>query len=62
MESVEVLVAEFAGQVTAGAVISETVRSREQLLACGVRSGLVEATEAMTRTRLRDHVAGGSPR
>lgn len=47
------LVAEFRGHVPAGVVIAETVRSRELLLASGLRSGLVPATESMARTRLR---------
>jgi hypothetical protein len=48
------LTAEFAGVHPVGEVIAETYRARETLLARGVRHGLVDATEAATRTRLID--------
>lgn len=54
MRLIEGLISEFAGHLPAGVIIAETVRSRDQLLASGVRSGLVPATEAMTRTRLSE--------
>jgi hypothetical protein len=49
---IESLRSEFAGEVPVGAVIAETVRARDLLLASGVRSGLIIAVEAMVRTRL----------
>ena len=46
------LTAEFSGRVPAGTVIRCVAQAREQLLASGVRAGLVAAVESMTRTRL----------
>jgi hypothetical protein len=50
------LVAEFAGALPAGTVVGTMVRAREELLRNGVRDGLVTATEALARDRLRDRV------
>lgn len=46
------LAAEFDDQVSAGTVIRAVAKAREQLLAAGVRAGLVAAVESMTRARL----------
>ena len=48
----ESLVAEFGGLLPAGAVIRCVARSRERMLATGVRAGLVAATEAAARRSL----------
>ena len=48
----EALVAEFAGLVPAGTVLSCVSRCREDLLRSGLRAGLVEATEAAARRML----------
>jgi AAA+ superfamily predicted ATPase len=48
------LIAEFDGRLPAGTVIRCVARSRQQLLASGVRSGLPVAAEAMARLRLSE--------
>ena len=48
----ESLVAEYAGRVSAGAVMRCVARSREHLMRTGIREGLVAATEAAVRVRL----------
>lgn len=48
------LIGEFAGHISAGAVIGHVARAREQLLGAGVRSGLAVAAESMARARLRN--------
>ncbi len=57
-----VLIAEFAGRVTAGTVTRQLALARERLLADGVRAGLAPAAEAMTRIWLASltpsHLAG----
>lgn len=46
------LAVEFSGRVSAGTVIRVVARTREQLLAAGVRAGLVIAVESMARAQL----------
>ena len=50
---VEVLIAEFAGQLQDAVVIEEVVLACEQLFEAGVFAGLAPATESMARARLR---------
>ncbi len=50
---VDVLIAEFNGQLPAHVVIEHIVLACEQLIAAGVRAGLCPATESMARSRLR---------
>ena len=52
LQMTEALIAEYAGQVPAGRVLSCVARCREELLRAGVRAGLVTATEAAARVRL----------
>jgi hypothetical protein len=52
LDLVEHLVREFSEVHSAGHVIRQMYRTREMLLAQGVRSGLVPATEAATRRQL----------
>ena len=49
---VDRLVADYAGLVPANSVISYAAGAREELLHAGVRAGLLDATESMTRRRL----------
>ena len=51
------LIAEFAGDVPAGAVIRCVARARDELLRSGVDTGLPAAAEAMARLKLRTLVA-----
>lgn len=50
------LVREHDQQLAAGSVIRCVARSCDELVHMGVRIGLVDAVEAMSRTRLRDRV------
>jgi NTE family protein len=59
LDLVEHLVHEFADLHSAGHVIRHAYRTREMLLAQGLRSGLIPATEAATRRQLT--VSGISP-
>lgn len=47
------LLDEFASSIGGGLVLAEVFRTREQLVAQGVRAGLAPATEAAARVRLR---------
>ena len=51
------LIAEFAGEVPAGAVIRCVARARHDLLSSGIHTGVPAAAEAIARLRLRDLVA-----
>ncbi len=57
LEVTERLVREH-DEVPAGSVIRCVARCRDELLALGLRAGLVEAVEAMARRRLRDRTGG----
>ena len=52
----EQLAAEYAGACAPGTVIAEVVRAREQLLALGVRNGILDATETAARLRIRQRL------
>jgi hypothetical protein len=52
----ESLIAEHAGVVPAGTVMRCVARSHELLMRAGVREGIVAATEAAVRRRLRELV------
>ena len=51
------LVREHEQHLPAGSVIRCVSRCRDELVRMGVRDGLVEAAEAMSRRRLMDRVA-----
>jgi hypothetical protein len=51
------LVREHEQQLPAGSVIRCVARCCDELVQMGVRVGLVDAVEAMSRRRLRDRVA-----
>lgn len=53
---IERLIAEYGGVFSAGTIIRTAGRAREELLATGVRAGLMDATESMTRQRLAARV------
>ena len=53
-ELTERLIIEMRDVAPAGSVIRTVARCQENLLSAGVRQGLVPATEAMARTRLRN--------
>ena len=57
LEATERLVREH-DDVPAGSVIRCVARCRDELLALGLRAGLVDAVEAMARRRLRDRTGG----
>ncbi|MCW2622840.1 MAG: hypothetical protein JWL64_2442 [Frankiales bacterium] len=56
------LVDEYSAELSAGTVLRCVARCRDELLLIGVRDGLVEAVEAMARSRLRERalIAAGA--
>ena len=53
----EHLAAEYAADFPPGTVLAEVVRAREAMFAHGVREGIIDATEASARLRLRRRIA-----